>query len=235
MYTSISEYLKAKKSEATNETKVAAPKPDSGLAVKKEVKKLGSLLERLTYCHFILNKGLINESSSLKSINEAFKKEFNLDNFFKTDEQFNGYYVKTLASMKRLVEESGYGAQAQPVAQPVAQPIKKEGDDMTDEGLGDFISGVKTYDLKTIALTPKAAETYKQRPQLVTSLEKSIIAGLKCSPEEAKQVGMALFNFANGAVPNASKWNVSLIKTTEGDKVKVDPNGKGLFTGSNMF
>ncbi len=231
MYTSISEYLKAKKSEATNETKVAAPKPDSGLAIKKEIKKLGSLLERLTYCHFILNKGLINESSSLKSINEAFKKEFNLDNFFKTDEQFNAYYVKTLGTMKRFVEEAGVG---------YAQETNVQDDGTTpkpnvEEGLGDFISGVKTYDLKTIALNPKAAETYNQRKDLVSSLEKSIIAGLKCSPEEAKQVGMALFNFANGAVPNTSKWNVSLIKTTEGDKVKVDPNGKGLFTGSNMF
>ena len=37
MYTSISEYLKAKKSEATNETKVAAQKPDSGLEIKKEI------------------------------------------------------------------------------------------------------------------------------------------------------------------------------------------------------
>ena len=106
MYTSIAEYLNAKKIEKANESSSHSRmvKTEKNLA-KREVKRLGSLLERLTYCHFILSKGLISESSSFKSINEAFKKEFNLDNYFKTDEQFNTYYVKSIKLMKRFINE----------------------------------------------------------------------------------------------------------------------------------
>ena len=232
MYTSISEYLKVKKAEAsaTNES-VSRPKKDNNLKVNREIKKLGSLVERLGYCHFILNKGLINESSSLSSINDAFRKEFGVINYFKTDEQFNAYYSSTLKTMKRFVEE----AEAEGECRNEDDEECENKDGKENEGLGDFISGVKTYDLANIVLDPKSAETYKQRPQIVQQAEKNVIDNLKCTPEEAKQIVIAFFNFAKGSIPIPSKWNVELIKSTDGDKEKINPNGKGLFTGSNMF
>jgi hypothetical protein len=115
MYTSVKEFAKAKQRELNklstkkvneNVTSKTTTKIATNEAVEND--KLGSLIKKLSICHFIINKGLISESSSVDSINTAISDEFEEENYFGTEEEFNNFYSNTMEETSDFVENEGF-------------------------------------------------------------------------------------------------------------------------------
>ena len=100
----------------------------------------------------------------------------------------------------------------------------------TNEGILDFAKGIKKYKLQDIELTPNAKKEFLGRKGIVDTLKKSILKSkLGLMDEKVDQAIKAIFNFANGAVPIVSNWNIDYNKDT--DELIINPSGKGLFSG----
>lgn len=190
MYTSIKEFVKAKKADKINEnisnpvttshTRIATPEKNQVTEVTEdnELSTLESVLKNLSICHLILNKGLINESSSLTSINESVKENLGIENFFGTEEEFNKFYVDTLSEMNDFLTSEGFFSK-----------------------LGDTLKGTKKYILDDTLKVSKEAEGFVSNParkKIVDSIEKSLKDKYAMDDNQAKKAALALADFTQG-------------------------------------
>lgn len=138
------------------------------------------------------------------------------------DGKIHVLYKDGLSTIQKIAAGSG--------AMTVGESVETE---EANEGIMDFVSGVKKYKLATTFPSPKAAEIYTKRKDLVGQLRNSILKSkMGLTPEQAEKATIAIFNFANGAVPVPAKWNIDY--NAETDELTVNPNGKGLFQGDPM-
>lgn len=191
MYTSISEFIRAKRKEAkkinesvatpiqSNSTRIAqVENNETELNNNPELATLESLLKNLSVCHLILNKGLINESSSLTSINEAISKDLEIDNFFTSEEEFNQFYVNTMDEMIDYLSNEGF--------------LSK---------VGDVLKGTKKYVLDDTLKVSKEAEGFVSNParkKVVDSISKSLKDQYGLDDTKAAKAVLALADFTQG-------------------------------------
>lgn len=127
-------------------------------------------------------------------------------------------YKDGLSTIQKIAAGSG--------AMTVGESIEN---DEANEGLLDKFTGVKKYKLSEVELSPKAAELWNTRAKLVGTIKDSLAKNLKLDAAKAEQAAKAVFNFANGAIPVMSRWNIDYM--VKADELVVNPNGGGLFNG----
>ncbi len=218
MFTSISEFVKARTAGQTTPTKVTQTNESSvnvtntKIAKDKGILKLESVIRNLSVCHFIMNKGLISESSSLTAINEALEGEFGETEFFKNEEEFNAFYSQSMEETKAF---------------------------LMDEGFLDKLAGLankttnKSYVLDNIIPSEKATAflndpKYKKTVELA---KQALISKSKVPQDKAETALTAMLNWTNGETPNFV--NTSVTYDAAKNEITFGANSKG--TGAKVF
>jgi len=218
MYTSISDFIKAKrKAEKINEsvtteihsnsTRIAqVENNENELSNNPELATLESLLKNLSVCHLILNKGLINESSSLTSINEAINNDLEIDNFFSSEKEFNQFYVNTMDEMIDYLSNEGF--------------LSK---------VGDVLKGTKKYILDDNLKVSKEAEGFVSNParkKIVDSITKSLKDQYGMDDAQAAKGALALADFTQGEAVIMTNLIIEFNK----DKKELSVTKKGALS-----
>lgn len=100
----------------------------------------------------------------------------------------------------------------------------------TNEGVLDFVKGIKKYKLTDLKLTPTAEKEFKIRKKAVEQIKNDLASSkLGLTPEQIDKAVIAIFNFLDGTAPIISKYNIDYDKAK--DELVINPNGKGLFAG----
>lgn len=192
MYTSIKDFVKSKNTSNTTK-KVNESKPaqvaTTKVADNNSVLKLESVIKNLNICHFIISKGLINESASLTSINEAIKGEFNIANFFKTDEAFNSFYSTSMELTKEFLMEEGFLDKLASIANKTTN---------------------KSYVLDANIKASDKAQAFLNDPayKKTASLAKDTLIKKGVPADKADAALIAMLNWTNGQTPNFSNTSV---------------------------
>lgn len=195
MYTSIKDFVKSKNISNTkkvNESKpvqVATTKIADNKSDNNSVLKLESVIKNLNICHFIISKGLINESASLTSINEAIKGEFNIANFFKTDEAFNSFYSVSMELTKEFLIEEGFLDKLASIANKTTN---------------------KSYVLDANIKASDKAQAFLNDPayKKTANLAKDTLIKKGVPADKADTALIAMLNWTNGQTPNFSNTSV---------------------------
>ncbi len=211
MYKTIEDFLNKKK-QITEGRKPSAPKKREPAAkpVTESASNndhLGDVIKKLSLCHFILAKG-INESTTLESVNAAVKDEFELDNYFATDDEFNNFYVKTMEETAAFLQNEGW-----------LDKVK------------NAVTGAKVFDLSTYSGTD-AGKKELANPGRKKSLEtiKRGFRNMGMADEFLDKALLAIFDFNGGSAPIINSYN--FVWDAEKKSLKIDPNGGGLFNGN---
>lgn len=218
MFTSIKDFIKAKKAE--NNTKIAATNENAIInntttkiaKVDNSTALLESVIKNLSVCHFIMTNGLINESASLTSINEAIDTKFGTKNFFKTENDFNYFYVNSLNEMQEYL-----------IAEGALDKISSFFNKATN----------KTYilDDKLVA-SDKAKEFLNDvKYAKIVKMAKETLAK-KGIPEDKVELALtALLNWTNGETPNFSNTNINYDSAK--NELTIGSSAKGA--GAKVF
>lgn len=221
MYTTIDDYLKGKRklNENANPVQSAAQpvqptaqepvEPETKIATSESKDVLGDLIKNMSVCHFIINKGL-NESSTLESINSSIKDEFEVDNFFGSDDEFNTFYVKTMESAAAFLAEAGWF-----------------------DKVKNAVTGSRVFNLETYQGTEAGKKELANpgRKQSVDKIKKGF-TNMGLPQEFLDKAVMAIFDFNGGSAPIIHSYDFTW--DAEKKTLKIDPNGGGLFNGK-MF
>lgn len=220
MFTSISEYVAAKNAAtkiATNESSTAITAPatvaTTKIAEDSTSLKLESVIKKLNVCHFIITKGLINESSSLTSINEAIEGEFGVETFFETEEELNGFYATSMEETKNFLMEEGFLDKIASVVNKTTNKAFKLDDTL-----------VASEKAKAFLADPK----YKKTVELA---KQALMSKFKVPQDKVESALTAMLNYTNGETPNFNNTTV----TFDADKNEISfmSNSKGA--GAKVF
>lgn len=111
------------------------------------------------------------------------------------------------------------------------EQFSSENEEVLEEGVIDYISGVRKYNLDTYKASKIAIDHYNDPKYKVTfdKMKKSMSKSLGLDDEYAGKALLAAIDFTKGATPMLNKYNIDYNKDTK--ELKINPNGKGLFNG----